>query len=383
MIAAARGGARLAIDGVRQVTHIVEGMHAHVAAASPPIGPPRERRARGISGLVYRSVRAGTGLVGAACEGALSLHDGPRFGSPQWDMAVSALNGVVGDHLAATGNPLALTMRLRGADGRPQETGPLAARTLILVHGLCMSDHHWTWKGHDHGAALARDLGYEPLYLRYNTGRHISENGRELADLLEAVLGGWDGELALLGYSMGGLVARSACHQAREAGHAWPSRLRRLVCMGSPHHGAPLERGGHWLHSVGQLSPYAAPLARLGRLRSAGITDLRHGSLLEDDWRGADRFGSARDARRPVPLPEDVRCYALAAALRPRDARGASVLGDGLVPVGSALGRHPDPERSLRFPVEHQWVGSGMHHLDLLHHQDVYAVLRRWLGAED
>ena len=55
--------------------------------------------------------------------------------------------------------------------------------------------------------------------------------------------------------------------------------------------------------------------------------------------------------------------------------------GDGLVPVDSALGRHPRPELTLVFPAAHQRIIAGAGHLDLLDHPEVSAQLRTWLAA--
>jgi hypothetical protein len=230
-----------------------------------------------------------------------------------------------------------------------------------------MNDRQWERNGHDHGAALARELGVTPVYLLYNTGRHVSENGRELSGLLEALLESWpapDVELAILAHSMGGLVARSAYHFGAEAGHAWPARLKQLVFLGTPHHGAPFERGGSWLHRLFGVSPYTAPLGRLGMLRSAGITDLRHGNVRDEDWRGRDRFEGTGDRRAPTPLPPAVECHAIAGGR------------DLLVPVASALGRHRDAGKTLAFPEPHCWVGEGMNHFDLLDRPEVYGRVR-------
>ena len=154
-----------------------------------------------------------------------------------------------------------------------------------------MNDRQWNRDGHDHGAALADELGYLPLYLRYNSGLPISSNGRALAEMLETLIGNWAtpvDELVIMGHSMGGLVARSACHHGQQAGHAWPKSLRKLVFLGTPHHGAPLERGGHGLDLVMDLSPYSMPFTRLSKARSAGITDLRHGVISSrEDMRAA------------------------------------------------------------------------------------------------
>ena len=375
-----RGGARLVIDGVRGVTGIVEAMHSRIARVPPPLGTLADRPTTGITGLVYRSIQGTTGLVGKALDAALagvesvlppSMPDGQANASR--DAVVAALNGVMGDHLERTGNPLAIRMSLRP---RPADAarGP---RVLLLVHGLCMSDHQWTRDGHDHGQALA-SLGYCPVYARYNSGLHVSANGAELASQLEALLDGWPvalESLAVIGHSMGGLVVRSALHEAMQAGMHWPTRLKQLVFLGTPHHGAPLERGGNWLHRGLGVSPYVAPFTRLSGLRSSGITDLRHGNLLEQDW-AANRFAQ-RDTRAAVPLPHGVACYTVAGTIG--DGRADEWLGDGLVPLTSALGRHAKPTRDLHIPLSHQWIARGVNHLDLLGSEAVYQRLRHWL----
>jgi triacylglycerol esterase/lipase EstA (alpha/beta hydrolase family) len=229
----------------------------------------------------------------------------------------------------------------------------------------------WRRNGHDHGAALERDLGLTPVYLNYNSGLHISTNGRAFAAQLENLIDQWPRpleELAIVGHSMGGLVARSALHYAVEAGLAWPRRLRKIVFLGTPHHGAALERGGNGVDVLLAAAPYAAPFARLGKVRSAGITDLRHGDLLDEDWAGRDRFAPGSDPRRPVPLPDGVLGFAAAASMRE-----TGFLGDGLVSVASAFGSD--------IPESRRWVGYGMNHLDLLDRPEVYAQIRDWLAA--
>jgi hypothetical protein len=127
-------------------------------------------------------------------------------------------------------------------------------------------------------------------------------------------------------------------------------------------------------------SPYAAPLARLGRSRSAGITDLRYGNVQDADWQRAG--GQTRDDRRPTPLPQGVECF-LVAATTAKTATGlrASALGDGLVPLASALGQHRDPALALAVPAERQSIVTSANHWDLLHRADVYVQLRDWLAA--
>ncbi len=389
----ARGLSQLVVDAVDRTTQIVEGMHANISATPLPFGRGTDGRTRGIAGLTYGSIRLVNRAVGAMLDAVLGpLTSIPRASLPESDWAAlrSAINGVLGDHLASSENPLAIPMSVR-RDGKPLPLeGDLAAalpeatgKILLLVHGLCMSDLQWNRRGHDHGAALGRELGYTPVYLHYNSGRHVSENGRELSILLETLLARWPvapPELAILGHSLGGLVARSALHYASRAGQRWPSRLRKLVFLGTPHHGAPLERGGNWLESVVGLSPYTSPLSRLGMLRSSGVTDLRYGNLVDEDWAAADRFEPLGDRRSVIALPEEVDCFALAGTLGKRDGDvGDRLLGDGLVPVASALGRHPKPERTLGFPESRRWVAYGCGHLALLDRSDVYARLADWL----
>jgi pimeloyl-ACP methyl ester carboxylesterase len=292
------------------------------------------------------------------------------------DAWVSAINGVYGDHLERTGNPLAIEMSCRHDDARvdpqrPAETlADATGRLLVIVHGLCLNERHWTRDGDNRIEAVAVDHGYTPLYLRYNSGRSIATNGRQFADLLETLLCHWPQtvqEVAIVGHSMGGLVARSAVHHGSAARHEWRRSLRRLVFIGTPHHGAPLERGGHRLDYVMELSPYVAPFTRLGKSRSAGITGLRYGSITADE-------------QEFVPLPQHVECYALAATLGKRCGRVAErLVGDGLVPLDSALGRHKDAARTLALPEDRQWVGYEMGHLELLGRPEVYAQLRKWL----
>ena len=373
-----RGVTRLAIEATQGVAGIVEDMQ----------GPTL-----GIAGLVHRSIRGVTRLVGGGIDALLAPFVpllGETRSRPEMEAVLAALNGVLGDHLAATGNPLAIPMRLR-LGGVPLELDrrrisaalPHAGgRVLILIHGSCMNDLRWNRRGHEHGAALARDLGYTPLHLHYNSGLHISTSGRELAGLLERLVEEWPvpvEELAILAHSMGGLVARSAFHQAERAGQGWPRRLGKMVFLGTPHHGAPAERLGNWVNVVLGAAPFTGALARLPKIRSAAITDLRHGNLLDEDWEGRDRFRHAPDRRHPVPLPLGVKCFAVAATT----AKGpdSPVRGDGLVPVDSALGRHADPAMALIFPESRRWIAYGTSHFDLLDRPEVYGRVRDWLAT--
>ena len=376
-----RGAVRVRINAPGGIAARGEGRHAAISRPDLGIRSAASERTSGITGLVYRSIRGVTGLTSAGLNAVLARqHVGYERTSVEREAVIAALNGGLGDHLATTGNPLAIPMRLHHAgmpltlqmDALSQSIPDAGPRLLVLVHGLCMNDLQWTRDGHDHGRMLAETLGYTPLYLHYNTGLSIAANGQRFAEHLQQLAETWPTpveEIVLIGHSMGGLLARSACHHAAMHGHAWPATLRHLVCMGSPHHGAPLERGGDWIDLVIGATPFAAPLARIGKIRSAGITDLRHGHAL-----------SARDRRRAVMLPKGVRCYAMAATTgRRRGDLKDRLIGDGLVPVASALGHHPDSQREVGFAKTRQWIGYGMNHLDLLSHRDVADQLLRWL----
>jgi len=396
-----RGAARLTTEAVAGLVSLVEAMHARIAqrprhsgdgAAAPP-----DERTRGLTGLVYGTVRGVTRVVGGSTDAllgwlgpALTAPDALDLPRPEREALVAALGGVLGDHLAATDNPLAITMAFRQA-GRPLPLERLALRSrltgatpklLVLLHGLCLSDLQWRREDHDHGQALAQAHGYTPIYLHYNSGLSVSTNGRILAQLMERLYDAWPvpiQRLVLLGHSMGGLVARSAIHHGallQRGSLRWPTRVNDLVSLGTPHQGAPLERAGHGLDRLLEAAPYAAPLARVGKLRSAGINDLRLGNIVAT--------GSGDDLNHrsaAVGLPAGTRCFAVAAALGPSTATlKARLLGDGLVPLASALGQHHDPARHLAFPPGQQAVVTNTNHMDLLSSPEVSRQLLQWLA---
>ena len=390
-----RGLTRLGFEAVVGLTHLVEAMHHTITSRAGIVGTAPRGRTSGITGLVYGTVRGSTRLVGRGLDALLAAVTPAATtaaSTREREAALAVLNGLWGDHLAATGNSIAISMALR-IDGRPLALAsdgvasslPHAGRKLlVLAHGLCMNDLQWLRNGHDHGRALARDLGFTPVYLHYNSGRHVSENGRDFADLLESLVAQWPGpldELVIVGHSMGGLVTRSACHHAEQQGHRWLSTLQKLVFLGTPHHGAALERGGHQVDMLFGISPYVAPFSRLGKARSAGITDLRFGNLQDADWRDRDRHAQRRDDRQPTPLPAGVEVFLLAAT-KAQQVGGlrAALVGDGLVPLASALGEHRDPRHALRVPKSRTRVVTAADHWALLDRDDVYAQLRAWVA---
>ncbi len=396
-----RGVAQLANQATAGMTRIAEEVHQSVwSRLGAPAAAPG--RTSGLTGFVYRTVHGVTELVGKGLRASFTrlepmlerLVDAPPD-TPQREAVLAALNGVLGDQLADNHNPLATPMSLRHqGQALALRTGlqvPSASgRIMLLIHGLCMNDLQWQpaaaaagVPAADHWQALATALGYTPVYLRYNSGRHTSQNGRELAVMLEQLTVHWPApvqEITVVAHSMGGLVIRSAVDIARGDGLRWPGRLKNIFFLGTPHHGAPLERAGNWIDLLLGSTPFSAPFAKLGQLRSAGITDLRYGFTSDADWLGRERFHRQPDQRQPLPLPCGVACHAIAATTQgKRGLLADRLLGDGLVPLHSALGQHDDPARTLAFAPENQWIAYRVNHLELLRSAAVTGQLQLWL----
>jgi pimeloyl-ACP methyl ester carboxylesterase len=285
-----------------------------------------------------------------------------------------------------------MTLRFNGQvleKGQMPVPADVTGKLLIVLHGLCMNDLQWQHPASDgtvtsHPAALAAAHGYIPVFVRYNTGLHTSANGAELSLQLGRLVAQWPvavESITVLAHSMGGLVTRSACVTGDADAAPWRHLLKALVFLGTPHHGAPLERAGNWVDVVLGSTPYSRPLAKLGQLRSAGITDLRHGHVQESDWQGRDRFHRQPDQRTHLPLPEGVACYTVAATVaKPRSLLAERLVGDGLVPLRSALGQHDDAARCLHFAKDRQVVVYRLNHMELLRSPAVRDQLLVWLA---
>ncbi|NOK57974.1 MAG: Triacylglycerol esterase/lipase EstA, alpha/beta hydrolase fold [Chloroflexi bacterium AL-W] len=384
------GITRLAVAATVGLTDLAEALHHTVTRTPGTRSTPTPDTVQ----QLYESIRNITTLGGEETKALLApllTLLGEPHPSLEQDTIRAVLNGVMGDYLAAHDNPLTIPMQLR-YHRQPLDLSPTALTAafpqaqntiLLLVHGLCLTDQHWQWQNHNHGALLATDLGATPIYLHYNTGLHISTNGHMLANMLETLHHKWPvpvENVVIIGHSMGGLVARSACHYGELAEHAWLRCLRQMISLSTPHHGAPLERYAREVQRLLGDYPYTAPLAQLGTLRSDGITDLGYGNLVDEDWSTHDRSAPMSDQRQSVLLPHGVACYTIGATTGPTagDLRN-QLLGDGLVPLQSALGIHQEPQRTIAFPDEHQWIGYEMHHMDVLYRREVYTQMRHWL----
>lgn len=380
-----------------QARDVHRGIATRVFGALGSTAAPVRQVHDHVSAGTYAAASAITGALvkgGAAAAGLTRPEDGPSLSdAPRGRLVVGALNGMWGDRLHQDHSALAthMSVRVRGRDvsvapdslrrAFPRATPRLA----VFIHGLCETEDAWRL-----GAArrvpyadrLQAELGYTPILVRYNSGRHISHNGRALAALLDEVCAHWPeevSEVALIGHSMGGLVARGACHYAPPG--SWRERVRHVFSLGSPHKGAPLELGAnavcHAAARVPELTPFAMPI----RVRSVGVKDLAYGYVVDADWEGHDPDAFWTNTGTEVPFLDTATHYFVSASLtREPDAPVGRLLGDLLVLRPSAWSQGDRSER-LRFPVDQYTHVGAASHFDLLNHPAVYAQLHRWLSA--
>ena len=386
------GLAQLATMGVVEMTEIVESMHREIMLR--PIGRFNENHLKnwhgGVTGRVYGLVRHVMLMVGNNLSSGLRLYKNvARQTSAQplpasLKKLVNVFNGVMGDHLVNNGNSLAIPMTLYNQEGVPQRE-ELSGRIIILCHGLCLSYLSWhPDEDNSLGQAISRSQPDSTvLYLDYNTGRRISRNGRKLSKPLQDLVDNNPNisQIDLVGHSMGGLVARSALFYAKQDRLDWMKRVGNLITLGSPHHGAVLERIGFLVQDIISKVPFASSLAHLGDMRSAGIIDLRHGSIRDADWQSLEgRSVVPQDFRHPARLPSGIKTYFVASALIEThyDSKVTNLLGDSLVSVASALGED-DGEHNLFVPEGRKAIFYGVNHMGLIHSRRVREQVVAWL----
>ncbi len=386
----------LGFDELRQASGGLGSIQQAVAARVFRAVGPGSALVRPVHEAVTRGVFAGLGLgtraIGMATAAAVGTREAPALSTtPRGSALIAAVTGLRGDALEAEGSPLCQPMAVRvGGSPVPLDPGALreafpeaTPRVVVFVHGLMTTEFSWELGGRERfGDRLARDIGCTPVYVRYNSGRHISENGRSLCELMEELVASWPvdvDQIALVGHSMGGLVARSACCHATEADADWARLVTHSISLGSPHMGAPLEQAVHVLSAGLAKLPETRPFANFLRRRSGGIRDLRRGSLVDEDWRDCDPDALRGAACAEVPLLEGAtHCFVSATVTRGDRHPLGRLLGDTLVLVPSASGR----SRTRRIPFEDEY---GMHlggasHFALLYHPAVYDKLRAWLA---
>jgi pimeloyl-ACP methyl ester carboxylesterase len=425
-----RGFIDLVFDMVEDTTNLVERTHHAVVERTvrrfAPIEPAKTTAhvvtgvQTAISSFTFESIRAINGITRVAVNAAADVAEAnlsedvrtaelatpvrsTAAGSASWvaDYAQASLNGFWGDAVARRNSRLDLGMTLRHhgrqlpatpeslAEAYPDATPKLA----VFIHGLAATEWLWSLSSVAHygdpdvtfGSRLRDDAGFTPVYLRYNSGIHISENGKRLAALLDEVLEAYPvpvEEIALIGHSMGGLVARSAAHYAKTHGNRWVDRLRHVACIGSPHLGAPLEKAVNVLTTVLRRVDAAGAQvpAELLDARSVGVKDLRYGYTVDEEWLGEHPDAVFADVRKNVPLIDGVGYYFVAATISRDPAHPLGQLfGDLLVRLPSAAGEAPEP--AMRIPFSGGGTVHGMNHVDLANHPAVYDVLHDLLAV--
>ena len=389
-----QGITHLITDATIGVTDLVEKMHKQVV--HPPFLPstPIQNLITNIAGITFKSVKWSAKIIGASISKILELLT-PVIGniksSDAKEKTLSILNGVVGDYLVETENPLAIKMQFRyqskvlQIDKKSvQESYPnCTGKILLIIHGSCMNDIQWTRKNHNHAEILSEELQKTPIYLNYNSGKHISTNGKDLNENLEKLIENWPvpvEEIVIIAHSMGGLVTRSAIYYAEQNQNNWIPHLKKVAFLGTPHHGSPVERIGNYLDLVLASVPYLKPFASLGKIRSAGVTDLRYGNLIDEDWQHFDRFKLKGDQRKHIPLSTEIEFYSIAAVIGKENSKSKTkILGDTLVDVKSAFGQHKNTDKNLLFKNEHTFIAFENNHLDVLSNPKITEKLKGWL----
>jgi pimeloyl-ACP methyl ester carboxylesterase len=366
----------LVVGTVRDVHGAVaDRVHAVTNRATGASSEPTGAGHGTISSAVYAGLGTGLRAAGRGLRAA-DRRFGPRIEeTSRGRFVVSAVNGLVGDRLAAERPELAITLAVR-RHGRdvPLDRAALAEAfpgatpdVAVFLHGLSETETYWDRNaretGGSYGARLASETSWTPVFLRANTGLPIAENGVALASLLDELVAGWPTavrRIALVGHSMGGLVMRAACAVTTDAQRPWNELVTDVVTLGSPHLGAPLERGvALGARALGVL-PESAPFGRILEHRSVGILDLRG--------------GLAPDVQN---LP-NAKYHLVAATLATSHRHPVSeALGDMLVRYPSATGR-PRRGREMFPGADVLHIRGG--HFDLLNHPQVYAALKTWLG---
>lgn len=403
-----RAAGELAGEAIGGVIDIVEDMHSaiseRVEQALPPVARPVTASQRVVTEAVYMAIDVGQRLLAIGVADVLARRNGPAAAPPSQTPLGARLgaivNGLWGDRVAQSYSALATRMAVRvaGQDVLMAPDTVAAAfpdagpRLVVFVHGLVQDETAWGQReceppddGRPYGERLREDLGLTPVFVRYNSGLRVSSNGQSLSALLDDLVAAWPvpvEEISVVGASMGGLVARSACHYGDRDGLAWAAAVRKVVTLGTPHVGAPLEQGAHVIDIVLRVFPETEPLSRILGSRSVGVKDLRYGNLVEEDWLGYDPDELLTDRATMVPFLEHATYYFVAATVTTdADHPAGRLLGDGLVRYASASGEH----QTRRLPFEHDngFHLTGIHHLSMLNNSVVYDKLRHWLAPKE
>lgn len=417
-LAQTRGGVEFAGSAFDQLTQRIHEFHRAISdipfdrLEHTPVaklgGQPTRILHDGITDSVYSTVRAAGSLAFGLA--SLALKRAEKMLEPQMlalpppidtttatapkmlrDNLLSALNGAFGDFIAARRNPLSVRLGFYqygtaielDSDTIAAAQPHITPRVVIFLHGLCCNEHSWgIYADPDasdttpYGERLAAEHGFTPFYLRYNTGLHISQNGRSVARLIARLAANYPialDEIVLVGHSMGGLVARSACHYAQEDQAAWTRKVTQVICLGTPHLGAPLEQAVHIGTAAMEAFALSRPWGRLLKARSLGIKDLRHGYTSHSDWRGSDADASFENRRVKITRLPNARYHFIGSSIGESESHWlGKLVGDGLVRLPSSTAHQlADADSAVLYST---------HHMRLLNHPIIYQQIAQRLA---
>ncbi len=314
------------------------------------------------------------------------------------DRSLSVLNGMVGDFLLEKGLPIAVQMSFYyhqeplelSASGIAKAYHKPTDKLCIMVHGLNCTEGIWEMPGQEnktYASLLGEEFGYTPMYIRYNTGLHISHNGKMLSNLIDSLLVAYPvevKEIIFITHSMGGLVTRSACFYGSEQTQKkpWTDKVRQLYFLGSPHLGAELEKFGSVVAAVLKSAPlpYTSFLAEVFNMRSAGIKDLRYGYVRDEDWQDQDQNQPLGNNKQTVPLLAGADHYVITGTVFKDNQKVLNeFFGDALVRRHSATGGDPSSPHHLPFLPENQKEFETINHVKMAHCEQVYQQIRHWV----
>jgi len=411
--------------GIEQGATAVEGIHADVIQNNfalvrnvPQIGKLASK-VQDIhmhhTGSIYSIIRLVNQEFGnfgkLLVDGVEKLTEEPHYlsikpGSPQTtalkddksnrkyaDLFVSIVNGVLGDFLQKNQNGLALPMEFY-FQNRPlcltrknieNVYHKTTSKICIMVHGLTCNEKTWEFQSSPattYGTLLQQDLGYTPFFVRYNTGLHISENGRKFSALLTGLLKAYPKEveeIVIIGHSMGGLVIRSGCWYGQEEQADWTRHVTKIVYLATPHLGAPFEKFGNVLSGVLKKIPisYIKVIADIINVRSSGIKDLRFGNVVDEDWADHDPDVILKNHKTTIPLLEGASHYAISGSLNSDPSHCFTrLIGDPMVQKSSALGQSKQKDQHIDFCGYREFSEVG--HIRMAHCRRVYEQIKRW-----
>lgn len=409
------GGLRLLDEGIDKGTQRIEELHNSITERPYKtlnhipllnmVTAPLENVQNSISSGIYQALRKAGHLV---LRNAIRLESEqdlpPAVKAAGTDTVIgaainSAINGAIGDHLETTHNSLSLSMGFYhqnepvelDADSLQKQFPKLSEKICIMVHGLCVNESAWRsysqqhWgKSQDFGQLLQQELGYTPFYVRYNSGRHISHNGHDLDLLIEELVQNYPidvKDIVIIGHSMGGLIARSANHFTASSHTLWHTQLSQVICLGSPHLGAPLEQVAHLGTALLEQVSFTQPIAKIIKQRSIGIKDLRYGYVTDEDWDTQDQDSLEGNKRTIAQQLKHVK-YSFIGSSLSKDTQHpvAHILGDILVPVKSSTGDHHAEELRVPYCDDRYKLLGGVNHIALQNHPLAYEQIKIWLS---